>query len=113
VYCPVLPARWNVVTGSYSGAGGGRLDITYRGPAGSTLALQQGAFCDTADGCVPDGTDAGDAPFGDQTGTFVQLEDGGWAIVVDRGVSPSWLVVGHGMDEPTFRTFAADLARLD
>jgi hypothetical protein len=62
---------------------------------------------------VPDGTDAGDAPFGDQTGTFVQLEDGGWAIVVDRGVSPSWLVVGHGMDEPTFRTFAADLARLD
>ena len=113
VYCPVLPAGWNVIDGTYRTAGGGRVEIIYRGRAGATLTLRQGAFCGSADGCVPPGTDSGDAPFGDQTGTFVTLDDGGYAIVVDRGANPSWLVVGDGMDEPTFRTFAADLARLD
>lgn len=106
VYCPVLPARWNVVTGSF---GSGRLDITYQGPNGARLSLQQGAIGDD----LPPGTDSGDAPFGDQSGTFVQLDDGGWAIAVDRGSNPSWTVVGTGMDEATFRTSAADLARLD
>lgn len=113
VYCAILPARWNVITGNFAGANGGRLDISYRGPNGATLSLQQGAFCNAGDGCVPPGIDAGDAPFGDQTGTFVTLTDGGYAIVVDRGSNPSWLAVGNGMDEATFRTFAADLARLD
>ena len=113
VYCAILPARWNVGTGSFAGAGGGSLDISYRGPSGATLALHQGASCGSGDVCQATGTDAGDAPFGDQTGTFVQLDDGGWMIVVDRFANPSWAVIGNGMDESTFRTFAADLARLD
>jgi hypothetical protein len=106
VYCPVLPAGWNVETGRFSG---GRLDITYVRRGDGTLELRQGAIGDD----VPSGTDAGDAAFGDQTGTFVRLDDGGWAVVVDGGANPSWVAIGDGMDEQTFRTFAADLARLD
>lgn len=113
VYCPTLPARWSVTTGNYSGQGIGRLTITYRGPGGATLSLHQGAFCDDADGCVAAGTDSGDAPFGDQSGTLVVLDGGGYAIVVDRGAHPSWLAVGQGLDEATFRDFVASFIRLD
>jgi hypothetical protein len=113
VYCPALPARWTVTTGNYSGQGIGRLTITYRGPGGATLSLHQGAFCDDGDGCVAAGTDSGDAPFGDQTGTLVVLDGGGYAIVVDRGAQPSWLAVGEGLDEATFRDFVAGFIRLD
>lgn len=113
VYCPALPARWSVTNGNYSSQGMGRLTITYRGPGGATLSLQQGAFCDDGDGCVAAGTDSGDAPFGDQTGTLVALDGGGYAIIVDRGSQPSWLAVGEGLDEATFRDFAAGFIRLD
>lgn len=113
LYCPALPARWSVTTGSYRGQGIGRLTISYRGPGGATLSLQQGAFCDAGDGCVPAGTEAGDAPFGDQSGTLVVLDGGGYALVVDRGASPSWLAVGQGLDEATFRDFTASFIRLD
>lgn len=113
VYCPALPARWFVSTGSYSGGSGGRLVIGYNGPGGATLSLHQGAFCENGDGCVGPGSDVGAAAFGDQTGTLVSLDDGGFAIVVDRGANPSWLAIGTGLDEATFRGFAAAFVRLD
>lgn len=113
VYCPVLPARWFVDTGSYSGRGVGQLSISYKGPSGATLTLQEGGFCETSDGCVPAGTDTGEAQFGDQPGTLVTVDDGGYAIVVGRAETPSWLAVATGVDEATFREFAAGFVRLD
>ena len=113
VYCPVLPARWFVTSGKYSGRGVGQLSIGYQGPAGATLTLQEGGFCETSDGCVPAGNDAGDAAFGDRQGTLVTLDDGGYAIVVGRAETPSWLAVATGMDEATFRQVAAGFVRLD
>ena len=113
VYCPVLPARWFVTSGKYSGRGVGQLTIGYQGPAGATLTLQQGGFCETSDGCVPAGNDTGDATFGDRQGTLVTLDDGGYAIVVGRADTPSWLAVATGMDEATFRQVAKGFVRLD
>jgi len=113
VYCPVLPARWFVTSGTYSGRGVGQLAIGYQGPAGATLTLQQGGFCETSDGCVPAGNDSGDAAFGDREGTLVTLDDGGYAIVVGRAATPSWLAVATGMDEATFRQVAQGFIRLD
>jgi hypothetical protein len=113
VYCPVLPARWFVSSGNYSGRGVGQLSISYKGPSGATLSLQEGAFCETSDGCVPPGTDSGEASFGDQPGTLVTLDDGGYAIVVRRAETPSWLAVATGIDEATFREIAADFVRID
>jgi hypothetical protein len=110
VYCAVLPAGWFVDTGRYRGSGGGWVEIAYKGPGGARLELQEGAFCPATDGCVPSGSDAGDASFGDKTGTFVTLDDGGWAVVVDRGDPISWLAVGTGMDQATFRRLAGALA---
>ena len=107
VYCPVLPAGWFVDSGQYRLAGGGRMEISYRGPSGRRLELHEGAFCSASDGCVPSGTDVGAASFGNRPGTLVSTDGGGWAIVVDRGSNPSWLTITTGLDEATTRGFAA------
>lgn len=113
VYCAVLPAGWFVDSGEYRRAGGGRLEIAYRGPGGARLELREGAFCADGSGCVPSGTDSGDAAFGDKTGSLLATDDGGWAVVVDRGAALSWLAVGTGLDEDAFRAIAAALTAVD
>jgi hypothetical protein len=113
VYCAALPARWFVSAGSYSRAGPGKLEISYKGPNGATLALQQGAFCTDGTGCVPEGSDAGNTTFGDQAGTLVHFEDGRVAAVVDRGEQLSWLAIGNGLTDDAFRSITGALIRLD
>ena len=109
VYCPVLPKGWFVESGQYRLAGGGRMEIGYRGPSGARITLHEGAFCSEADGCVPAGTEMGPSAFGDLDGTLIGADDGGWAVVVDAGQKPSWLIVGSSLDEAAFRKIAADL----
>jgi hypothetical protein len=109
VYCAVLPAGWFVGTGFYRLANGGKLVISYKGPHGATLALSEGAFCPDTSGCVPDGTDAGEASFGDREATLVALDDGGFSIVADRGANPSWLAVVDGLGQADAVELAAAL----
>ena len=113
VYCAVLPARWSVESGRYRSAGGGWMVITYQGPGGAGFELHEGAFCDDADGCVPDGSDAGSAAFGDRSGTLVTGSDGRYAVVVDRGEQLSWMAVGDGLDLDTFKELAAALVLVE
>lgn len=113
VYCAVLPARWSVESGRYRSAGGGWMEMFYRGPNGARFELHEGAFCADADGCVPDGPDAGSAAFGDQSGTLVNASDGRYAVVVDRGDDISWLAIGDGLDVDVFKDFAAALVRVE
>ncbi len=108
VYCPDLPDGWFVVCGQYRLASGGRMEISYRGPNGAGLMLQEGSFCAAGADCVPPGEDAGAAAFGDREGALVRT-DGGWAVVVDRGEQPSWLLLLTGVAEPRARTIAGDL----
>jgi hypothetical protein len=110
IYCPSLPARWVVVTGSYRG---GAIDITYKGSGGPTFQLREGTFCTDADGCVPEGEEFGNAAFGDQTATLLHLSDGRIAAVVDRGEQISWLAFGDGLDDAQFAAFTGALIRLD
>lgn len=110
LYCPVLPGGWFVVTGEYRlASGGGRMEITYRGPSGAGLELHEGVFCSEADGCVPPGSDAGGASFGGMSGALVALDGGGWAVVVDRGAAISWMAVITGVDEAAARVIAQGL----
>lgn len=113
VYCPILPARWNVTTGTYQLARGGWLKISYKGPGGVRLDLSQGAFCTSSDGCVPAGSDTGPAAFGDMTGTLVSLDDGNYSIVVERGERLSWLATGVGIEADAFRDIVASLNRIE
>jgi hypothetical protein len=110
VYCPVLPARWNVVTGSFRG---GKLEISYKGPNGALLELHEGAFCAVGADCVPAGSDAGSVSFGDRMTTLIHAYDGRVAAAVDRGQKISWMAVGTNLDDATFGSYLAALIRLD
>ena len=109
IYCPVLGDGWFVDDGRYRLAGGGWLEIGYDGPGDARLILRQGAFCESSDGCVPTGQDAGTTDFGDRTGMLIADEDGTWAVVVDRGANPSWLLVVDGLGQAAVRTIASRL----
>ena len=112
VYCPVLPAGWFVGTGQWRQAEGERLEISYRGPRGAGLMLQEGSFCPGEGDCVPPGEEVGPTAFGDREGTLVAT-DGGWAVVVDRGERPSWLLTISGVGQAAARQIAADLVQVD
>ncbi|MDO8484651.1 MAG: hypothetical protein Q7S35_06865 [Candidatus Limnocylindrales bacterium] len=109
VYCPVLPDGWFVKDGQYRLAGGGWMEIGYEGPGDARIVLRQGAFCAAGDGCVPSGREVGETTFGDRTGVLVAGDEGSWSVVVERGATPSWLLVVTGLDEASARTIAADL----
>jgi hypothetical protein len=109
VYCPVLADGWFVQDGQYRLAGGGRLEIVYRGPERAQITLDEGAFCTISGGCVAPGVDIGPTAFGDRAATLVALDDGSWAVVVDRESTLSWMLVATGLDEAATRAIAADL----
>ena len=98
-----------MVTGRYRLASGGRLEISYRGPGGATFTLREGAFCGDPDGCVPSGPEAGPAAFGALDGTMIAADDGSWAIVVDAGANPSWLLVAEVASEEAARDLGTSL----
>ncbi len=112
VYCAVLPTGWFVSAGEYRLANGGKLTITYKGPGGASVSLSEGSFCTDGTGCIPSGSGAGDATFGDMPGTLVATDSGGYAVVVAQGQQPSWLMVTSGLDEATSVSLAASLARV-
>jgi hypothetical protein len=113
VYCAVLPKGWSVASGSYRLAGGGKLIISYKGPNGATLTLSEGSFCGDDGGCVPAGSESGNASFGSLDGTLVASDGGGYSIVVDRGRAPSWLMTTTGLDQATTVALGEALAHVD
>jgi hypothetical protein len=112
VYCPALSTGWFVGTGQWRQADGPRLEISYRGPGGAGLLLQQGAYCLGEGDCVPPGDDRGQTAFADQEGTLIAAAEG-WAIVVDPGDTPSWLLTITGVDEAAARRIASNLVEVD
>jgi hypothetical protein len=111
VYCPVLPSGWFVETGTYRLAGGGWLEIAYRGPGGARLEFREGTACADA-GCLPSGEALGGAAFGDLAGTVSRLDDARLAVVSGPADGATWIVIGSGLDQDAFVAIAADLARV-
>jgi hypothetical protein len=111
LYCAVLPPHWFVDAGEFSLRDGGRMEVTYRGPGGARLTLQEGNFCtDGVSACSPKDQSLGEASFGSRGGGLVSLGPGdGFAVYVDPGQAPSWAATGTGLDQATFVAFAAAL----
>ncbi len=115
VYCPVLAAGWFVDTGSFRLSGGGRMEISYRGPGGQRIEIRQGAFCEDASGCPPPGADVGAARFGDRP---ARLYDAGGTpaapiVFAAGGGAIGWEAVGIGMDGATLAAHTAAFARVE
>ena len=108
VYCAVLPSGWSVVSGSYRGSGGGRLEIAYRGPGGATLQLREGpAACTDVPACPPTGGDLGAAAFGDRPGELLATDNG---VAVDASDGALYYIAETtGLDQATATALAAAL----
>jgi hypothetical protein len=107
VYCPVLPARWFVDTGTFRLSGGGTMEISYKGPGGQRLAIREGHYCAGQTGCVPAGPDAGTASFGGRSARLVDAGGGAWLVFANGGAGLSWEARGTGMDGPTLAGYTA------
>lgn len=114
VYCPVLPGGWFVIDGSYKLTNGGTIDISYKGPGGGQIRLQEGSFCTSGlSACQPHDQVLGTASFGDRSGSLDTLGPGmGFAIYIDPGSAPSWAITGTGMDQASFAAIAAALTKV-
>lgn len=111
VYCPVLPGGWFVDTGSFRLAGGGRMEISYKGPGGARLEIRQGFYCAGQENCIPDAPTAGTAAFGSRPARLLDLGDGRWLIVAEDG-AVAWEVRSSGLDRETALAYAAAFARV-
>jgi hypothetical protein len=111
----MLPDGWFVETGNYQLGRGGRLLVSYKGPGGARLTLQEGAFCTSgASACSPRDREIGPAAFGDRRGTLVSLGPNqpadGYAVYVAPGAAESWSATATNLDQPTFEAIAGALA---
>src|SRR5664280_716135 len=114
VYCATLPTGWFVESGSYRLSNGGQLSITYKGPDGARLVVREGGYCVGHPDCVPPGTDAGAARFGDRDARLLNIGNGSWlVVVVPAGADVDWQAVGTGMDGAALGAFTAAFARVD
>lgn len=110
VYCAVLPDGWSVSSKSGDEQGASLVVVTYRGPAGEELTLQEGNVClKGASSCIT-GKQAGTAMFGDREGVLVDgPNDADFAVYVDPGKNLSWIASGRGMSLDAFKALAAGL----
>jgi hypothetical protein len=111
VYCPVLESGWFVDSGQYRLAGGGWLEIAYRGPGGARLEFRQGTACADPT-CLPSGEVIRVSAFGDLPGVLQRLGDGRLAVSSGPSDGATWVVVGSGLNEDAFAAIAAGLARV-
>ena len=112
VYCAVLPSHWFVQTGTYALNSGGTIEVSYTGPGGAQLVLDEGAFC-TGGGsaCAPSDPLIGPAPFGDLAGTLYG-QSGHYVMNVNPGTTHAYAISGSGLSEATFKSIAASLHKV-
>ena len=118
VYCAVLPAGWFIESGSWRLRNGGQLHVSYKGPGGARLVLQEGSYCTSGvSACTSRNRELGTADFSDRRGTLVDLGPNqpadGYAIYVNPGITPpSWSLTGTGLEQAVFVEVAAGLVRV-
>ena len=113
VYCATLPQGWFVESGSYRLSNGGQLSITYKGPDGARLVIREGGYCAGKPDCIPTGTDAGAARFGERDARLFDIGNGAWLVVVVQTGDVGWQAVGTGMDGAALGAYTAAFARVD
>jgi hypothetical protein len=120
VYCPVLPATWYVDTagggGSWRGGTDQWLQISYRGPGGAKLSLQEGAFCTGGLSlCSSHDSVIGSASFGGLSGSLDALGPtpaDGYAIYIDPGTRKGYTITGTGLSPDAFKAIVAGVVKV-
>jgi hypothetical protein len=112
VYCAALPSGWLFASANYTLPSGGVLNVTYKGPAGAQIALQEGAFCITsASDCSPHLKVLGTAKFGDLAGTLDTLGSG-FVVYVAPGTARGYTATGTGLTQGAFSGIVVALVKV-
>jgi len=112
VYCAALPTDWLFASANYTLPSGGVLTVTYKGPAGAKLVLQEGAFCITsASDCSPHVKVLGTAKFGDLAATLDTLASG-FVVYVAPGTARGYTATGTGLTQGAFSGIVVALVKV-
>jgi hypothetical protein len=114
VYCAVLPSGWHA-SGSPAGGYGEPDDtiwMTYTGPSGERLRVDEGAFCTNGAATCGPGTLVGPTTFGDMLGTLNTLSGGGFAVYVRPGTARGYYLQGTGPSQDAIASFAAAFVKV-
>jgi hypothetical protein len=71
--------------------------------------MREGTYCAGVDGCIPAGSDAGAASYGDRPARLLDIGGGDWFVVAEGG-DVDWDAKGIGMDGPTLASYTAAFA---
>lgn len=114
VYCPVLPAGWVLLAADFETKDGGVVTATYGGNGGARIEIKQGTFCTSGlSACSGHDVVLGTANFGDMAGSLDSLGPGlGYAIYISPGTPPSWQIQGSNVTQDAFVAFAASLVKV-
>lgn len=114
VYCGKLPSGWIFSSANYTLPSGGVLNVTYKGPDGAQITLQEGAFCTTGvSACSSHDKVIGSAKFGDLAGSLDSLGPNlGFAIYVSAGTTQGYTAKGTGVAQATFTKIVAALVKV-
>jgi hypothetical protein len=107
---------WTVITGQWLGGTEQWLQISYKGPHGAQISLQEGAFCTGgASLCTPHDSVIGQAAFGDLTAGLDALGPDpsfGYAIYIGAGTRQGYTITGTGLTQDAFTAIAAALIKV-
>lgn len=92
-YCGRMGKGWSFTGGTWSSSKGGvKVTMTYKGPSGAFVQIDEGSFCTTSAAvCSPNTGNLGSANFGPLTGDLDTTVDG-FAIYVDPGTGHAYQV---------------------
>jgi hypothetical protein len=112
VYCGALPGGWIFSSAGYTQPNGGVLNITYKGPNGAKVDIQEGAFClVSASACSAHVKVLGTAKFGDMAGTLDTLGSG-FVVYVAPGTARGYTATGTGLAQGAFSGIVVALVKV-
>jgi hypothetical protein len=114
MYCGHLPSGWHLSSANDNYNKGGWLVVTYSGPSGAKLTLQEGAYCLTsASACAPSASDIGPSNFADLNGELYGLSGGsGYAVYVNPGTSQAYAATGTKVSQAALVSIANALVKV-
>jgi hypothetical protein len=112
VYCAALPSDWWLEGGNWAQPNGGLLTATYQNVKGWTISLGEGNFCPGLPDCWHSTSNLGTASFGSLSGSLKLVSAGTYGVYVDAGTTHGYQILGKGMTQAQFVSWAAALVKV-
>jgi hypothetical protein len=112
VYCGALSSDWWLEGGQFLQSSGGSLTASYQNVKGWTISLGEGNFCPGLPDCWQSTSSLGTASFGSLSGSLKLVSAGTYGVFVDAGTTHGYRIIGKGMTQAQFVSWAAALVKV-